>query len=195
MKQTLTPNDVAFLDSIEGWLSFNESLTLFDLVCESPNKLVVEIGAWKGRSTAWLWMASELAHKHLYTIDHFKGSSEHKKMYGETLDTYPDFCKNMTRLMKLIGVTTPIHVLKESSDEAVERFDDNSIGMLFIDASHEYEFVKQDLDLWLPKVSTIGIIALHDSNFVGVNRAIQELNLGPMWNINDSILSFRKYML
>jgi predicted O-methyltransferase YrrM len=38
---------------------------------------------------------------------------------------------------------------------------------VFIDGNHSYEYVKKDLDNFLPKVKEGGIIALHDANFEG----------------------------
>jgi SAM-dependent methyltransferase len=48
--------------------------------------------------------------------------------------------------------------------------------IVFIDALHDYEHVKQDIALWWPKVRVGGILSLHDFNhkWPGVERAIAE---------------------
>ncbi|MES2199322.1 MAG: class I SAM-dependent methyltransferase [Chlamydiota bacterium] len=51
---------------------------------------------------------------------------------------------------------------------------------MFIDGNHDYDFVKEDIKLWLPKVRAGGILAGHDydpegKEFSGVKRAVDEL--------------------
>jgi hypothetical protein len=45
--------------------------------------------------------------------------------------------------------------------------------VLFIDGSHAYESVKDDIILWLPKVKYL--ISGHDYRWPGVNQAVNEL--------------------
>mgnify|MGYP003137834580 CR=1 FL=1 len=55
---------------------------------------------------------------------------------------------------------------------------------VFIDGNHSYEYVKKDLENYLPKVKEGGIIALHDVNFEGDRygspRVLRES--GHNWN-------------
>jgi Methyltransferase domain len=50
------------------------------------------------------------------------------------------------------------------------------IGMLFIDGSHAYEWVKADLLAWLPFVIEGGLVAMHDANAPDVMRAADEFS-------------------
>jgi hypothetical protein len=51
-----------------------------------------------------------------------------------------------------------------------------AIDVLHIDALHEYENVKEDFDLWSPKVRAGGCVMFHDTeSFLGVNRFFGEL--------------------
>jgi hypothetical protein len=47
-------------------------------------------------------------------------------------------------------------------DEAVSKFDDNSVDLLHIDGFHTYEAVLHDYETWLPKLAEHGIILFHD---------------------------------
>jgi hypothetical protein len=68
-------------------------------------------------------------------------------------------------------------VFRMTSEQAVADFPDESVGIVYIDALHEYEDVKRDIDLWLPKVQRGGIISGHDYNvrLPGVIKAVEEL--------------------
>ena len=41
---------------------------------------------------------------------------------------------------------------RDFSYNVVNKFEDNSIDFIYIDADHTYESVKQDLELYLPKL-------------------------------------------
>ena len=65
-----------------------------------------------------------------------------------------------------------------TSEAASNQFDNESLDMVIIDALHDYDHVKQDLTLWLPKVRRGGIITGHDYNskrFPGVKQAVYEV--------------------
>lgn len=68
--------------------------------------------------------------------------------------------------------------IKLKSNEAVTQFKDNSIDFIYIDGCHTYESVKQDLQLYVPKIKVGGIIAGHDyggtGHIAGVKIAVDE---------------------
>jgi hypothetical protein len=71
-------------------------------------------------------------------------------------------------------------LLRMFFDEAIGRFEPESIDLLHIDGLHTYEAVRHDFDTWWPKVRPGGIVLLHDtferhSDF-GVWRLLSELS-------------------
>lgn len=65
-------------------------------------------------------------------------------------------------------------IIKELSTEAVKRFENGSLDFVYIDASHSYPAVKEDITIWTPKVRSGGIVSGHDYNLPDVSRAVCE---------------------
>jgi hypothetical protein len=70
-----------------------------------------------------------------------------------------------------------IKFIRKLSNDAIDDIPDKHIDYLYIDANHSYEAVKNDLNLWVPKMKPNSIIAGHDyvvaADF-GVIKAVNE---------------------
>ena len=64
--------------------------------------------------------------------------------------------------------------IREESVEAACRFLDRSLNLVYIDAGHNYQAVKYDIETWLPKVQS-GFIAGDDYKWPGLKDAVSEL--------------------
>lgn len=159
----------------EPWFSFPNLYSRMVEKFPSGSKFV-EIGSWKGKSSAY--MAVEIANSNkkidFYCVDTWEGSVEHAGM-EELPRLYDIFIDNMR------PVESYYFPLKLKSIEAVSKFEDKSLDFVFIDASHEYEDVKNDIIAWLSKVKPGGVLAGHDYYidgydwFPGVKQAVNEL--------------------
>lgn len=69
-----------------------------------------------------------------------------------------------------------VKVLRGKTVDMAVRVDDESLGLVYLDAGHSYENVKEDLKTWYPKVVKGGVIAGHDflNQAYGVQRAVRE---------------------
>ena len=53
-------------------------------------------------------------------------------------------------------------MIRATSEVAADIFADESLDFVYIDANHAYDFVKQDMTLWYPKVKKGGYLGGHD---------------------------------
>lgn len=164
-----------FYQRVEGW--FNYADMFRHAVEKAPNTAhFVEIGVWKGQSSAFL--AVEILNSgktiRLDCIDNFTGSPiEPGQMYdadnraGRLLEV---FRRNM---QPVEGHYTAI---QGDSAESASLYEDESLDFVFIDASHDYESFHKDLLAWFPKVKIGGMIAGHDfaDAYPGIQRAVIE---------------------
>lgn len=84
-------------------------------------------------------------------------------------------------------------LILETTLEASNKFENNSIDLVFIDADHSYEGVKADILAWAPKVKMGGIVSGHDFSWVGVRKAIEEcLSINQITTFTDDVWVFKK---
>lgn len=72
-------------------------------------------------------------------------------------------------------------IMRCTSLEASKQFQDGQLDFVYLDAQHHYEAVKQDINLWYPKVKPGGILSGHDyvdgqlrEGTFGVKSAVDE---------------------
>ena len=151
-----------FYQNIDGWFDFEDVYS--EMVNKFDNALFVELGAAWGKSSAY--MAVEIA-------------NSKKNIKFDVIDKWEDDNDSSLEeyLKNIEPVRNYINPIKGYSIDIVNQYEDNSIDFLFIDASHTYEDVLRDIQLWHPKVKENGIIAGHDYNFgdfPGVPKAVNE---------------------
>jgi hypothetical protein len=165
-----------FYQNVFGWTTPSILQIYYTMVQNGKDgDIFVEIGPYYGKSTAF--MAVELINSgkkiQFDTIDTFEGSSEHKiPGYNPELEKYGTYYHIFKQNMKPIENFINVYVM--SSERASKFYQDNSISFIYIDASHEYEYVKNDIHTWYPKVKTGGIIAGHDYGLESVKNAVHD---------------------
>ena len=67
-------------------------------------------------------------------------------------------------------------LITKPSLEAVKKFKKEQLDYVYIDASHNYEDVLDDLDAWYPMVKKGGVLGGHDwdAEIFGVRKAVEE---------------------
>ena len=156
---------------VEGWLFNAEGALLYDLAQQCTGRgVIVEIGSWKGKSTIWLAKGTEAGSRvKVYAIDPHTGSEEHQNQQQQVW-TFDEFKRNIA-MAKVSDLVCPI--LKTSTAAASDF--SQPVELVFIDGAHDYASVKQDFELWFPKVVEGGTIAFHDtSGWEGPKRVVTE---------------------
>ena len=164
------------IDAIEGWLGLGEGRRLAYLASTVPaDQAIVELGSWKGKSTAYLAAGSKFGHRaSVFAVDHWVGHPELQYLFPDpSTTTLPEFLRNM-EWQGHLDIVTPISGKTADVGKTWTR----PIGLLFIDAAHEYEGVKEDFRVWSPFVGVGGWVAFHDSGAPGPRQVIHEEILG-----------------
>lgn len=172
----ITPLPQVGRHGIAGWFSFGEA---YDWAVKYLGASVrgVEVGCWEGRSTAHL---AELIKASgggiLYAVDTWAGSVDQPDLqqWARDRDIYAAFLANMIRLGFLGSPVVPIRL---PSVVAASLFVDESLDLVSLDASHDYESVRDDILAWRPKVRRGGVLMGDDMHFPlhpGVARAVDE---------------------
>jgi len=153
---------VSNIDTFSISIQPQEKDTLKDLT--EGIESIVEVGCWIGDTRKGLLKSC----KDVYVVDTFKGSEgDRTSVLAENRDIHKEFTEN-------VGNPDNLRVLKGDSIEVAKDFNGTKVDMVFIDAGHNYEEVKADINAWLPKCTKI--ISGHDycDGFPGVIKAVNE---------------------
>ena len=123
------------------------------LIKENNIKVMAEVGVRDGRTTFHL-----LDHNTdlvVYAVDKYTGKFYHDEIAGRYGDRLKPIC--------------------QFSVAAAKEIEDASLDLVFIDASHQYEWVSKDIPAYQPKLKQGGWLTGHDIDRPGVKQAVDEL--------------------
>jgi predicted O-methyltransferase YrrM len=167
----------------EDWFTYPDFYKSLVETFPSGSKFV-EVGSWRGRSSCFLGVEIHNSGKKisLDCVDTWKGSEEHEGYDILKEDgLYKEFISNVSLISDIVN---PVRM---TSLEASKLYEDESLDVVFLDASHKYEDIKDDMIAWYPKVKKGGIFAGHDyPSWTQVVRAVEEFF--PIGNFNSSEL-------
>lgn len=140
----------------------NRKHFLKHLIDENQYKTIIEVGVRDGRTTFHLLDNCESIETY-YAID-----SDISLFYSNDVkEKYKD------KLIPIRGLSHTVH----------KNIPNDSVDLVFIDANHSYEYVKNDIIDYKPKIRLGGILSGHDIDYPGVNKAVNEMiekyDVGP----------------
>jgi predicted O-methyltransferase YrrM len=128
----------------------------YDIVAALRPNLLVELGTLSGLS--YFCFCQSVIENHVdarcFAVDTWEGD-EHTGAYDDT------HYRNVSRHNEQHYASMST-LLRMGFDDAVKRFDDESIQLLHIDGYHTYDAVRRDFETWYPKVAPGGVILFHD---------------------------------
>jgi hypothetical protein len=83
------------------------------------------------------------------------------------------FYEGFQFLLKKHSLDNHLVLIHKTSIEASKEFEDNSLGVVMIDANHSYQSVLSDFESWIPKVKKGGLICGDDYNYLEVRNAVK----------------------
>lgn len=150
----------------EGWLSQSEAKELAKL---ATGCVVLEMGAWKGRSTIVMARTA----RYVISVDRHEGITGH----GESLDEYLTNVRGLENVALVIADFETFVPLLQPVD------------LIYIDGDHDENSVERDIGLALSNGSRV--IAFHDWDFDEVRETgIRVLGKEPD-NIVGSVASYQ----
>lgn len=171
----------AITDSVQGWLDDADGAHLYHLVRDhAPSGVVVELGSWKGKSTIWLASAvrDRRGQGQVYAVDTWEGTGN-EAVHTRMLASYAphqlrdEFTSHIQKA-RLSDFVTPVQ--KTTGQAACDWQEGISVGLLYIDADHDYIACRNDFEKWSPLVMPGGYIVFDDvPHWPGPTRVVAEL--------------------
>jgi hypothetical protein len=157
-------------EKIEGW---NNCPNLYAQMVSTaqPGAHFVEVGAWKGRSVAFMGELIQASRACIVfdVVDHWEGSPEHVDDPDVRAGTVRQaFDRNIAYIRDYIGT---VHTGK--SIEVAQFYEDESLDFVFLDGAHDAMSVAADCAAWWPKVKIGGTLGGDDWLWEGVQVGVR----------------------
>jgi len=197
---TLRSNAYSALDvtdhtvDISGWMDPDFSTVVASLVAtrsRTDRLVIIEVGSWKGLSAstfAGTLKSNGFTNFTILCIDTWLGAPEfwtwglNDPERGGSLNMvngWPTVFNTFTKNMKKLGHDDVVVPLPLSSMQAADvlAYQKITADIVYIDAAHEYEPVKQDIKAYWPLVKPGGTLMGDDysDGWPGVKQAVNEL--------------------
>lgn len=149
---------------------------IYDLTVNSES-VVLEVGVWEGDNAELIYNHNP---KEMYLIDAWANQSG-DKLYRLEKGQLPQhiFDNSFNMVKAKFNNKDNVKIIKGFSMDLVKNYEDEFFDMIYIDAAHYYEAVKNDFENWLPKVKVGGYICgddyiVKEKHKFGVIPAIDE---------------------
>ena len=152
------PEPARTIRRLEGKLSNEEALLLFELARETRAGVIVEVGSYRGKSTAALALGSQAgASLPVYAVE------PHEEFVGPLGGVFgPEDRVVFFRQMLETGCARTVRLVNLSSEVLAPGWT-RPIGLLWIDGDHSLAATRRDAEAWLPHLLPGARVAFHDT--------------------------------
>lgn len=135
------------------------------------NVQIADVGCWTGLSSLILALLVDKFQGKVYSVDWFEGSENTNLQFaGRYFNIQRIFNENIRQFDQ----SKYIQVIPKRSLDAAQTFQDESLDVVFIDADHRYDYIKADINSWLPKLKKGGLMCGHDCEVI-LDKGIDKL--------------------
>lgn len=155
--------------SVQGWSDESDLTWLHEHAM--GRTLVVEFGAWCGRSSIALASA-----KSLLCVDTWLGSAEHADTIAAGFDPWPEWRRNLSEYKHVRAHRCDLGNHKDVAALVSDVSRRGLADMVFVDASHDYDSVKRDIQTARKLLRSGGLLCGHDysKHWPEVMKAVDE---------------------
>jgi predicted O-methyltransferase YrrM len=166
----LDPEFANNVGHIPGPLTLGQAELLRAVAAEVSEGVIVEVGSYRGRSTAALaWGARQGHDAPVYAIEPHE---EFAGVFGGYFG--PKDRRAFYRNMLSSGAWENVRLVNLSSEVVTPGWD-KPVGMLWIDGDHRYEGVKRDFTCWEPHLLPGAPVLFDDTDRGGPQQLVDEL--------------------
>jgi glycosyltransferase involved in cell wall biosynthesis/predicted O-methyltransferase YrrM len=147
-----------YVSRIDGWLAKEEAAYLYGLAKDAREGCIVEVGSYRGRSTASLAFGVDAgAGLPVYAVE------PHEQFCGLFGGEFgPADRGSFMQTMLETGLYRHVRLLNVSGEFLSEKWP-MPVSVLFIDGDHRYEAVKRDFERWRGKLAAGAVVVLDDA--------------------------------
>jgi len=169
---------------IQGWMTKEQLIWLYERAKRCGT--IIEVGSWLGKSTKVLTsvvrdfvVAVDLWDEGYLYRQHLRGPDMSGILVNVVKDKpagwlFEGFMRNLSVEVSE-GKLVPVRAASCDGPRWLTGVVDlGSVDMVFIDADHRYEFVKTDIQTYLPYVRSGGLLCGHDADQSKVRRAVRD---------------------
>jgi predicted O-methyltransferase YrrM len=161
----VTARTAKILANIPGLVAREDGIVLAKMAASVPaDQAIVEIGAHRGLSTCWLAAGSKEdgAGALVTSIDPWPLAGVAEDFREDVVWAEEGAMEQHARNLAKVGVSEIVTAVRGTAVDVAASWPGTPIGMLFHDADHSYEAVKDDYLAWLPYLVPGCWVAVHD---------------------------------
>lgn len=167
------------LEQLEGWCWLEKAERMLSIALEERAKVMVEVGVYGGRSLVPLIVAAQANGGYVWGIDAWSNAVATTVPYGEDHNSFwanDDMGRVKDKLFKFLGehkLSGHVAIVEATGEQALHLFQDKSIDLLHVDASHSILDEARDVSSYLMKLREGGILIIDDTDRAEVQLALE----------------------